>query len=491
MWEARNPVPAIENTLKSPIDLAPINQSRTVPTLQKQVGLDNTVFIPYVHEEAKERTTLLPNPSLELPQNVAMLMEVITQADIEEGSSEKFVPGRWGDVWAELQIDSVARENKKLMMDAMWEVEDLFDNDVISDNVEGFGHLVGARLQGGSNVLRNYWEAKKRPDWPHWKKAMETQMLKLETAGTWEKVELPEGKRMIPCKWVFDKKRGSKAAGENNMGEESERLETARLVARGDVQLAGVDYGETFAPVVKLVLLHLLLSLAAMFDVDLVHWDVVAAFLNGELEEEVYMRQPPEMDDGSKRALKLKKSIYGLCQSSRVFYLHLDAVLGKLGWKRLRAEWAVWIGPGGKGFIGCHVDDMCVGASTMERATLLQHLTSANLTINELGNITIYVGISVVRNRERKTIKINQATYIEKVLGVFNMSSCNPVATPMLEGDRDKIISYHTFVLTDSEKYQYQRLIGCLLFLVHGTQPDIAYVVIRLSQFAAHPERHH
>lgn len=107
-------------------------------------------------------------------------------------------------------------------------------------------------------------------------------------------------------------------------------MRNARLVARRDLQKPGLDYGETFAPVVKLVSLRMLLTLAALNDVEMEHWDIVAAFLNGELEEEVYMKQPPGYEDKSGKVLLLRKSIYGLCQSARVFYFYLNKILEKL-----------------------------------------------------------------------------------------------------------------------------------------------------------------
>lgn len=266
-------------------------------------------------------------------------------------------------------------------------------------------------------------------------------------------------------------------------------LETARLVARGDVQVAGVDYRETFSPVVKLVSLRMLLTLTAIYDVDLVHWDVVAAFLNAEVDKEVYMRQPQGYNNGLERVLKLKKSIYGLCQSPRVFFLHLDGLLKELGWKRLRAEWAIWIAPKG-GFVGCHVDDLLVGAKEEVREELRRFL-SKTMTLADLESATVYMRVNISRDRLKKLIYLDQSHYIDKVLTLYNMQYCNPVTTPMLDGDRHQVIDVHTVLLNEEDKRNYQRLIGCLLFLVHGTRPDLVYSVIQLSQFSSRPETHH
>ena len=204
------------------------------------------------------------------------------------------------------------------------------------------------------------------------------------------------------------------------------------------MQTAGEDYGETFAPLIKLVSLRILLTLAAINDMDLQHWDVVAAFLNGELEEEVYMKVPPGFESTfpEQSVLRLNKSIYGLCQSARAFYLYLDKLLRQINWKRLHAEWAIWIALDKKGFIGCHVDDMLFGGPPALATFVRNHLSSA-LQITDLGNATIYVGINIIRDRLSHTLCIDQTTYIDELMEIFKMDNCNPVGTPIAESDRE------------------------------------------------------
>lgn len=310
---------------------------------------------------------------------------------------------------------------------------------------------------------------------------MDTQLQKLLNAHTWSLTPLPHGKKAIPCKWVYSLKHGAK---------EDQHCESARLVARGDLQRPGEDYGETFAPVIKLVSFRILLTLTAISDVKLHHWDVVAAFLHGDLSEEVYMKQPPGYDDKSGNVFLLHKSIYGLCQSSRTFYLHLDTIMRELNWRRLHSEWAIWISPDKSSFMASHVDDMLVGASPQDAKLLRTHLEKY-LQITDFGDASIYIGIHISRNHQSRTISIQQSDYIDKVLQAFHMSGCNPVSTLMAESDRERVVGVHTELLSKADMKTYQRIIGCLLFLVHGTRPDLAYSVIRLAQFSARPERHH
>ena len=332
---------------------------------------------------------------------------------------------------------------------------------------------------------RSFYHVKKSTNWHEWKRDMDIQLQKLEAAGTWERVALPTGARAVPCKWVFAMKDGTKVV---EALEKNDTLYTARLVARGDLQQKGFDYNETFAPVVKLVSLRVILTYAAMMKVELAHWDVVAAFLNGDLKEVVYMRQPPGYYDGTGSVLLLKKSIYGLYQSARCFYQYIDQLLSKIGWRRLHCEWAIWISPCHKAFIGSHVDDFIVAASPSFRDELRKYLDN-HLTITDLGELSIYVGIEIQRKDDK--IGLHQADYIDEILERFKMTECNGVGTPMLEIDRDRVVSSHSEKLATDDKKRYQQLIGCLLYLMHCTRPDLAYAVIRLSHFSSCPEKHH
>ena len=298
-----------------------------------------------------------------------------------------------------------------------------------------------------------YHQAISAPDGDKRLAAMHDQLKKLQDANTWDLIFLLAGRRPIANKWVFSKKDGAKAkltdddsttnasttspsttnASTTSASTTSASLHSARLVAGGDLQTKGVDYDETFALVVKLVSLRMLLAYAAFNDLDLVHWDIVAAFLNGDLKEEVYMCQPQGFDDGTGRVCKLHKSIYGLCQSARAFYQKLDSILLPNGWVRLNTEWAVWKDQEGH-IIGCHVDDMCVAASPTKRKALMACLESHGLVVNDLGNLDIYIGLRIERDRQKRQIYLSQEEYVLKTLKAFGMDDCKPIATPMCHG---------------------------------------------------------
>ena len=143
-----------------------------------------------------------------------------------------------------------------------------------------------------------------------WYNAMMDEMDSMNSNDVWDLVELPNGKRPIQCKWVYKTKKDS-------LGN-IERYK-ARLVAKGFTQKEGIDYTDTFSPVSKKDSLHIILALVAHFDLELQQMDVKTIFLNGNLEEEVYIKQPEgfSSSDGENLVCKLKKSIYRLKQVSR------------------------------------------------------------------------------------------------------------------------------------------------------------------------------
>ena len=143
---------------------------------------------------------------------------------------------------------------------------------------------------------------------PNWIAAMEEEMNSIRDNKTWSLVELPRGHRAIGLKWVYKVKRDENG----NIAKYK-----ACLVAKGYVQHLGIDFEEVFAPVARLESVRLLLTIAAHYDWGVHHMDVKSAFSNGELQEEVYVQQPPGfVDDKYKyKVLRLHKALYGLRQA--------------------------------------------------------------------------------------------------------------------------------------------------------------------------------
>ncbi len=190
---------------------------------------------------------------------------------------------------------------------------------------------------------------------------METEMKSLQENDVWDLVRLPTGRKIVGSKWVFKKKTGADGTVERYK---------ARLVAQGFTQKYGMDYDETFCPVVRQESLRMLIALSVQQDLKLQQVDVTTAFLNGSLEEEVFMRQPEGFEVKGKENLvcKLKKSIYGLKQSPRCWNAALDLQLREMGFIQSKNDPCIYFknteNTGEILYLGVYVDDIILAGKT-------------------------------------------------------------------------------------------------------------------------------
>jgi len=208
---------------------------------------------------------------------------------------------------------------------------------------------------------RTVREAVNSEDSKLWENAMVEEMDALDKNEAWDIVELPAGRKVVGSKWLFKKKFNAEGKVEKYK---------ARLVAKGYSQVEGIDFGEIFSPVAKLTSIRFLLSIAAAFDLEVEQMDVKTTFLHGDLEEEIYMKQPEGFVVKGKKELvcKLKKSLYGLKQSPRMWYQKFDTYILELGFVRSRADNCVYSKQVGNHFIYVvlYVDDMLLVGNNMD-----------------------------------------------------------------------------------------------------------------------------
>ena len=328
-----------------------------------------------------------------------------------------------------------------------------------------------------------YYDACRHPDATQWKAAMERELQSLRDNDTWELVDLPAGRRAFPNKWVYSYVDGPKA---NASGVQT--LVKARLVARGDLQKPGIDYKETFAPVVKFVSLRVLLTYAALRKFSTRHYDITSAFLHGDINLEIYMKQPMGFDDGTPRVCRLKKAIYGLCQAARQFYKRLDDILTEIGYSRLAADWAIWFHSTDGNFIAVHVDDM-FAAGTPDQLSLAYTQLTKFLRLKDFGEMTKYLGLAIGFDNDHHVFSISQGHYARKILNEFDCMNIYTAPTPMCDGE--KWDAEDTDLLNDFQHERYRSAIGMLLYLMHGSRPDLCYPVIKLSQYSSRPRKVH
>ena len=264
----------------------------------------------------------------------------------------------------------------------------------------------------------------------------------------------------------------------------------ARLVAKGYSQILGMDYMDTFAPVVHLETIRSVMSTAASLDWEIQQMDVKEVYLNGILKEEVYMEQPEGYNDRTGRVCRLKKTLYGLKQSGHEWNIELNQRLTSIGFRQLKSDPCMYIrnSADGSEIITVWVDDLLLFAKTSSLMNGLKKELNTILDVTDLGEPKKIVGIEITRDRPNRSIQISQSKYIESILAKQGLQTCNAVGMPL---DPAIILKKEDSDPNSNRDNRYGSLIGSLMYLAVATQPDIAYSIQRLSSFTANPGMKH
>ncbi|CAI7889845.1 unnamed protein product [Closterium sp. NIES-53] len=308
-------------------------------------------------------------------------------------------------------------------------------------------------------------EALESSDSEEWKKAMESELKSIEENGTWELVELPEGRKAITSKWLFKIK--SDADGK------IERYKSG-LVAKGYQQKEKVDYKELFAPVVMPTTLRTLLAGAAIKGWVVKQMDVTTAFLNGVLEEEIFMAQPEGFDDGSGRVLRLKKALYGLKQAPRQWYLKLRGVLEEIGFTPSTADHSLFIlGEGEqRSFMVVYVDDILIFSPSSDLVKEVMLKLQDNFKCKALGDVSFYLGLHIERDVEKRCMRVHQRKYLEALAATFGQSEGH-VATPFPSGFKC-VKGPEEESVGEEERRRFHSLVGSLMVAKYlGQTPTV------------------
>jgi len=336
---------------------------------------------------------------------------------------------------------------------------------------------LAARARGNPDKMRLY-QAKKEPDWSEFDKAIQAEVQSLWENGTWELTDLPDGQTVTPTEMLAERKRGADGGIDKYKG---------RFVVRGDKQTYLVDYTEVWAPVVRYTTLRVFLAYCAARGMAIEQTDVATAFLNGDVEEEIYIRQPVGYERGDvTKVCRLRKALYGLKQAARAWYHKLKETLEAAGFQACPEDPCLF--RRGSGPTECliivYVDDMLVAGATKDAARDGLEAVTSRFKARELGRPTYFLGLHLVHNDEEGTLHVHQEQYVKTLLGRFGMTEAKPVRLPIGAGAR---LERAGEPLTGEDPNLYQELVGCLNYLATATRPDIAFAVGRLSRFVSAP----
>lgn len=343
-------------------------------------------------------------------------------------------------------------------------------------------------------------QAVRGPHADEWNQAIAAEVKSIIRNNTWIIVDRPKGENKII---------GSRVVLRNKYKEDGtlERRK-ARIVARGFAQRPGIDFDETFAPVARLSSIRIMVALAVEHDMTIQQFDVTTAYLNGELQEKVFMEVPKytmealediielegtntdvgrkasrminELQKGNKVCL-LKKALYGLRQAGRCWNSKIDEVLIKFGARKSTADPCIYFKGEGENIIliSIYVDDILAASRSKERIAELGQYLSRMFEIKDLGTVNHCLGIEFDLNKNG--IKMSQTGYIRDILERFGMSDSKPVSTPLDPGV--KLQKSKSEPSSEESSFPYRELVGALMYLAVCTRPDISYTASYLSQF--------
>src|SRR3954463_1547 len=256
-----------------------------------------------------------------------------------------------------------------------------------------------------------------------WLNAMKEELEAIERNKTWKLTELPKKKKAISIRWVFK----VKLKPDGSVGKHK-----ARLVARGFLQKPGLDYFEVFAPVARHETIRLVIALAANRGWSLMHLDVKSAFLNGPLQEEVYVSQPPGFMKKNKEGMvyKLHKALYGLKQAPRAWNLKIDSFFKKQGFQKCEMEYGVYVQHSGSNMIllCLYVDDILLTGSCSEDLMKFKKVLMNKFEITNRGKMSYFLGMEILYSEDG--IILHQLKYELELLKKFKLENCKAAVTP-------------------------------------------------------------
>jgi hypothetical protein len=318
---------------------------------------------------------------------------------------------------------------------------------------------------------QTFEQIKRSPNAARWRKAMQAEMDAQLRNETWVLVPRTPQMNVLGTRWHCRTKR-------DKFGKVIKYK--VRWVAQGCGQVPGVDYDEVFAPVARGTSLRMLIAIAAAEDMELDQMDVVTAFLQASIDEEVYVRQPKGFEQlgpgGVELVCRLLKSLYGLKQSSRNWNITINVWLIEYGFKASELDPCIYVKgvPGKMLIIALYVDDLVIAGHDRKMVDDFKAAISARFEMVDLGKLEWLLGMEVVRDRDKGTIEIKQKAYLQQMLRRYKMDGCSSVSTPVIDIVR---------VAEDGEDDSlYRSAVGSILYASIMTRPDLAFAVSMVTR---------
>lgn len=330
------------------------------------------------------------------------------------------------------------------------------------------------------NDTLKYHQAVFAPDWADFQAAALTEIRTLEKLGTWKEVprtSVPSTKKVLGGTWVFRRKRTPEGKIVKHK---------ARFCVRGDQQVAGVDYFESYAPVTMWSTIRLMFIVSIIADLATVQVDYTNAFAQAFLKEEVYIEAPTGFSATNNSVLRLLKSLYGLVQAPRTFYEYLTNNLKKFGFIcSINIDPCLWISAKLNIICIIWVDD-CLFFSK-HKSTIMDFIEKMKLTmpLTVEETVTAFLGIQVIK--EKGKITLLQPSLINQVILATNLQECNNMGTPASCTPVGSDVNGEPF----DEFWGYSSVIGMLNYLANNTRPDISYATHQCARFTHNPKKSH
>ena len=312
-----------------------------------------------------------------------------------------------------------------------------------------------------------------------WVLAMQEELNQFERNHVWELVPRPTDHPTIGTKWVYRNKVDESGIVTRNK---------ARLVAQGYSQEEGIDFDETYAPVARLEAIRILIAYACHLNFKLFQMDVKSAFLNGFIQEEVYVEQPPGFENPSfpNHVFKLRKALYGLKQAPRAWYERLSTFLIENGFSKGKVDTTLFIKKHKHDILiaQIYVDDIIFGATNESLCRDFSKMMQGEFEMSMMGELNYFLGLQIKQMKEGTLL--TQSKYTQDLIKRFNMHETKD--QPTLMSTSIKIDKDEGGKSVDTKLYR--SMIGALLYLT-ASRPDILFSVCMCARFQANPKESH